>query len=713
MRPPLQQVEARPWTRRELLQLAQVLGLSGALAIFGASAPSRAKAEARPGVCRLCTMHCGIVASVKDGRIVRVDGDLTSATSGFLCAHGRALREVVHAEARLRTPLVRDGAAFRPAAWDDALAHVAARLRAVVQQHGPEAVVVQTGWPFVRHPFTHLLRRFCHALGTPNLVTVASLCEASGRMGRALVCGSRTRADLKHCRSLLLWGANPPASFPPFSQLVLGLPARGRSLFVIDPVRTEAAKVASLHLQPLPGTDGAVALGLAHVLIAEKLFDEAFVRAHVHGFDDFAARAQAFDPARVQAESTVPAELLVTLARRLAAEGPVASWEGLGVEHHRGGVEAVRAISAISALLGHFGEKGGEKLIDDDGTGGVGDPLPVLFRFTTPSPAPPPPKIAPLGSVEHPLFQLFNRQAQGMLLPDAILRGRPYPVKALVLFGANPFVTSPGGARWQRCFDALELVVAVDPFLTESAARADVVLPAATFVEGAVLDEDDRFVARSPMIPEQHGARSDWDILRGLAHALQLGDWFPWPSIGDALRAPEEPLPPAPGERTILRRVVGRFPTATGKLELVSEALAEAGLDPGISWLPPAEPLDSAFPLRLVTGPRTAHGLNSQFRKIPSIASRLSTPSVRLHPLTARDAGVADGALVTVTTRHGAGTWRCQHDDAIHPRAVVVPAGAPGLDASNLCSGDDGRDPISGFPELRAVACRIEQGGKG
>ncbi len=713
MRPPLEQVESRAWTRRELLQLAQVLGLGGALAAFGVSAPSRAKAESRPGVCRLCTMHCGIVASVKEGRIVRVDGDLASATSGFLCAHGRALREVVHAESRLRTPLVRDGDAFRPAAWDDALAHVASRIRAVVERYGPEAVVVQTGWPFVRHPLTHLLRRFCHALGTPNLVTVASLCEASGRMGRGLVCGSRTRADLKGCRSLLLWGANPPSSFPPFAQLVLGLPARGRSLFVVDPVRTEAARIASMHLQPLPGTDGAVALGIAHVLIAEGLCDAAFVEQHVHGFPAFAERARAFDPARVEAESTVPREQLVTLARRLAAEGPVASWEGLGVEHHRGGVEAVRAISAISALLGHFGAPGGERLIDDDGAGIVGAPLPVLFRFQTPTPAPPPPKVAPLGSVEHPLFQTFNRQAQGMLLPEAILHGRPYPVKALVLFGANPFVTSPGGARWQACFDALELVVAIDPFLTASAARADVVLPAATFVEGAVLDEDDRFVARSPMIPEQHGARSDWDILRGLAHALQLGEWFPWATLGDALRAPEEPLPAAPGERTILRRALGRFPTSTGKLELVSEAMREAGLDPLIGYLPPAEALDPTFPLRLVTGPRTAHGLNSQFRQLPSIARRLSPPSVRVHPVTARDAGIADGARVTLTTRHGAGTWTCEHDDAIHPQAVVVPAGAPGLDAASLCSGDDGRDPVSGFPELRAVACRIEPGGEG
>ncbi len=697
-RTPTRAVRRGRFTRREVLHLAQAAaaGLAvGGLVVTG----GEAKAEERRGVCRICTMHCGIVASLEGGRLARVEGDRASNTAGFLCEHGRALPEVVHARERVRRPLLRAGHELVEVSWDDALEELAVRLHAIAARHGPEALVVQTGWPFVRHPLVPLLRRFCHAFGTPNLTTVAAFCESAGRIGRALVTGSRLRPDLSKARTLLVWGANPPVSSPPFAHVAHAFAGRGKTLIVVDTIRTELAARATLHLRPRPGTDGALALGLLQVVIAERRWDERVVREETHGFDELAARVAAFTPEKVEALTTVPAADVVQAARLYAA-GPAATWEGLGVEHHRGGVSTVHALSCLAAICGHVGVPGGEVAVDEVDPD---DPsIPVLPSPRTQEPLPGAPEAKALGADEYPIHVLFNRQAQGNLLADAVLDDRPYPVRALVSFGANPYVTHPGATRTAAALDRLELLVSIDPFLHATGERADLVLPAATFVEGEVLGEDDRRVARSAVLPPRGEARTDYDVLAGLASALGLGRWFPWRTLGEALDAPTVPWP---GGGEIVARAPGaRWPTPTGKLELASTVLERHGLDPLPRYAPP--PSDPGRPLLLVSGPRTRAFLNSQFRTVPAIAAHAPPRTFRLHPDAAAAAGIADGTLVRVTTRHGSVVLPARVDDAVHPEAVVVPAG----DASpsvNLPPAAGDLEPASGSPSFRSEPCRI------
>ncbi len=713
-RRPLRSIWSSRFSRRTLLQAAEVAGVAaaaGGLALYGRN---RAADVRTPGICRICTMHCGIVATTRGDRLVRVEGDPASGTRGFICHHGYALREIVHASDRLRVPLKRDGAAFREVSWEQALSEIAGRLNEVKAKFGPEALAVQTGWPFVRHPLVHLLHRFCQAFGTPNLATVASLCEASLRMGKALVAGSNLTPDLRRAKTLLVWGANPTFTAPPFAHLCAAMAENGRTLLVVDPVRTELAAKATLHLAPRPGTDLALALGLAHVIISERLYDPAYVEAHCAGFDDFMVHAALCPPARVERVTSVPRESLLRAAHLFAENGPAATWDGLGVEHHENGVETVRAITMLSALCGYLDVPGGGQLVRKPGARFWDEPLPQLYRLGTPEPVPPPVAKKSIGYSEHPLYEVFNRQAQGMLFARAMLEDQPYPLRALILIGSNPLVTAPGAARLRQAVEKLSLLVTVDPFLSESASRSDYVLPASTFAEAAVVaaGEDDAKVARSGLVTEQHQSWPDWKIVFELARALGLGKYFPWTSFQEALDAPRVPFM-QDAEHTPRADTAPpgtpppRFSTPSGKLELSSPLMERFGYFPIPDWKEPAERPGPEFPLYLMTGPRTRQYINSQFRTIPSIASKLTEPCVELHPVAAKAAGVVDGKRVTVVSPHGRVTMQARVTDGVHPEVVVVPAGWASASANQLTD-PDRRDPVSGFPALRSGICRVE-----
>lgn len=694
-------------TRRDVLKLAQVGGVAaaaGGIALLGRDAQAERTTR---GICRICTMHCGVIAHVKGERLVRIDGDPRSPTAGFLCQHGQALREIVHSEERLRAPLKRDGRAMREITWEQALSEIAERLLAVKRRHGARALALQTGWPFVRHPIVWILHRFARAFGSPNVATVASLCEAVGRMGKALTVGSNIRADAQRARTLVVWGANPPTSSPPFAH-VIGAAATGRrNLIVIDPHRSESARFADIHLAPRPGTDGALALGFLHVIVREQLHDAAFVESDTVGMAELTDLVAEYPPERVASITGVTEGEVERVARMIARQGPTAIWDGLGVEHHANGLQTVRAIACLEAICGHLDVRGGGTLLDRSDASADDDLLPALYRMATPEPVPPDIDEAPIGGASYPIFEVYNRQAQANLFAKAILEDDPYPLRALFLLGANPLVTSPGAKRLRRAYGKLDLLVTVDPFLTESGEASDYVLPAATFAEAAGVGTDER-VMPEPLVPPIEGAWPDWKVLFELARAAGLGRYFPWPTLKEALEAPRRRFMPSP-EREV-RRDAGaprKYGTPSGKIELRSEVLARFGHDPLPRWTPPRHAPTPEHPHVLVSGPRTRAYINSQFRKIPSIAARMPEPYVEVPPAIAEPLGLRDGDWVAVISPHGRVELAARVTDRVHPETVVLPNGWPQANANLLVDGDD-LDPISGFPAFRSAICRLE-----
>jgi anaerobic selenocysteine-containing dehydrogenase len=706
----------RKFTRREVLKAAQVTALGAGVAGLGLFGGQLEPTQQTHGVCRICTMHCGLKGTVRGAQLLRVEGDLAGRTHGFICHHGWALREIVHSPERVRRPLLRVDGRLVEVSWDTALGEIASRLNEIKRESGPESMALQAGWPFVRHPLLAFMRRFCHAFGSPNFATVASFCASSGHMARMLVTGSFLHPDLQHTRTLLVWGANPPIADPPMAHLIRQAGMGERKLIVVDPTRTEVAEAATMHLRPRPGTDGALALGMIHVVVRDGLFDRAFVDAETVGFDALAELVRSYSPAAVEQLTGVPATQLETAARLLATHGPSAVWDSLGLQHHANGLQAVRAATALIALLGYVDVPGGMRMTRHAGADFWKRPLPTFYEMTTPEPVPPPVRARPLGADAYPVFELFNHEAQGVLFPQAILEEKPYPLRALFCFGSNPLVTHPDSARWRQAVRKLSLLVSIDPFLNETGAEAHVVLPASTFAEAetASAGDQDAHVDATPMVTPQHESRPDWKILRELAWALGLGAYFPWSTLAEAQQAARKPYSSETEiwpESKSASEQPPRYATRSGKLELSSSLLAHYGLDPLPTWSPPARGPDEAFPLHLITGPRTRAFINSQFRQIPSIRDKMPEPRCEVHPEAAAKVGLSHGDLVAIVSPHGRIVMRASVTDRVHPQVVVVPNGWAKASANELTAAD-GLDPISGFPTLRSLTCRLEPIGR-
>ncbi|MDP3157361.1 MAG: molybdopterin-dependent oxidoreductase [Archangium sp.] len=698
-REPVNHVVRRKWTRRDFFKAAPLAAVGvgvGGLALSGRGTPTT---ERTTGTCRFCLMRCGIECVVEDGRLVKVEGSLTSKTRGFVCEHGFALRELVHSNDRVQHPLIRRGDSFHEVSWEEALQHIAQKLTLVKTQHGARALAIQTGWPFVRHPMVNFLHRFARAYGSPNVATVSSLCEASLRMGQALTVGSKYSAELRRTKTLLVWGANPSVTAPPFAHLVADK-ARTGNLVVIDPVRTTLAKEATLHLHVRPGTDGALALGLIHQVLTRRPPSGE----KLHGLAELTALAAEYPLERVEQLTSVPREKLERLVKMLLEEAPIGIWQGLGVEHHTSGVQTVRAITSLEVLCGRFEGVDPRSLVTPNAPDFHEQMLPALYRMRTPKPAPPPISEQAVGHERFPLFDRYNREAQGELLAEAILRDAPYPVRALILWGSNALITSSGTQAMEAAAEKLDLLVTVDPFFSASAQRSDVVLPACTFAESPDVDADETSVAAKGLVPVQGSSKPDFTILTELARACGLGEWFPWNSFAVAMRAPrvewmrDEAMQPKP--RADARTDFG---TPTGKAEFFSTVLEEAGLEPLPVWSEPVERTSVEFPLRLVTGPRARARINSQFAQSPSIRARMGEAELLVHPRL----GIVDGSMVDVVSPHGRISIRAVVTEDVHPECVVMPAGWAEANP-NLLISNSARDPISGFPALRSGVCRLE-----
>ena len=700
------------FNRRDALKLLQVGGLGTAAATLGLlGRPSTALAEVH-GQCRLCTMHCGVVAHVRGDRLERMEGDPDTRTRGFICQHGMAAPQVVHHQERIKNPLRRRGNDLEEISWDVALAEVAGRMSEIRQRHGARAVAIQTGWPFVRHPMVPFLQRFCHCFGTPNLATVASLCESSGRLGRALTGGVNWWPDVGKARTLVVWGANPPITAPPFTALIMGTTRGNRHLVVVDPVKTDLAARAHLHLQVKPGTDTALALGMIREVLAQGWEDRAFVEKHVHGLPALTAAAQDWTLEATSQTCGVPAADIQQAAQWLAQDGPGAVWEGLGVEHHAGGLQTTRAVACLLAVCGHLDVPGGATMHGHPAPDFAEHPLPMAFWPSTPKPAPPPLKDQPIGASRFPLFTAAHHQAQGVLFAQAIIEEEPYPLRGLILWASNALLTFPDAQRQQAAAEKLDLLVSVDPFLNASGERADYVLPSTTFADGPVVRGDGELegMGATAMVHSPGNARTDWEILRGLAHALDMKEYFPWVHLADAAKAPRQRLPvqrhPALAPLPELKgQPPPRFATATGKVEVESTVMARMGLHSVPHHVEPHQ--DPGHPLRLVSGPRGRVFINSQFHQVPSLARQWPAPQARVHPDTATAHGVGEATRVAVVSPRGRLVMDLLVDAAVRPGVVVIPAGWAHANA-NLLVDTERLDEDIGFPVFRSGCCKLE-----
>ena len=694
-----------------------------------------------PGFCALCRSRCGCVSVVEDGRLTSVEPDPGHPTGASLCVKGRAAPELVYAEDRLLHPMRRTrpksdpNAGWERVGWEEALDWAAAKMREVARRHGPEGVAFGVTTPAgtaVSDGFLWILR-LIRAFGSPNMVWGEELCAWHRDFVTPFTFGVDIGTpDFERTGCLLLWGHNPATAYLAQATAVQEAVARGAALVVVDPRRAGPAAKADQWLRVRPGTDGALALGLAGVMIAEGRYDRDFIRdwsngaflvradtgrlltgadlagggnpAHHVVWDRAAGRPVAYDPAAVGYVEPIGEPQLDGAVRCDTRSGPVTcvpAFEAYAALCREYPPERVAAITGVPAdqivatarllwerrPVSYFHWTGLEQHTNASQTvralsllyaltgcfdapgGNVRPSRPAVNDLAPLSLLPERQRAKALGLAERPLGPARQGWPTAADAYRAMLHGVPYPVRGMVGFGTNLLLSAPGAATARAALTSLDFLVYADLFLTPTAALADVVAP-------------------------RGEARSDIWIVCELARRLGLGDRF-WDGDEDAghrfMLEPSgvtlEQLRANPaGVRTTIepryRRYAAAgaggpvgFATPSRRVEIFSAQLQAPGPAPLPEYVEPAASRSSRpdlaerFPLHLTTA-KVVQFCHSQHRSLPRLRRHSPEPEVELHPAAAEARGIKPDDWVLIETPQATMRARARLNPSLAPDVV-------------------------------------------
>src|SRR6266850_496465 len=628
-----------------------------------------------------CPSCCSLEVTVEDGRIARVTGAEHPFTQSVICGKVREYAERVHSPLRITQPLRRVGAKgegrFEPIGWDAAVAEIATRWRAIIATHGAEAILPFSYAGSMGQVQYHAGHALFHALGASLLDR--TICVATAYAGWLATVGAVTGNDSEQMVGadlVVLWGINAAYSTINVMTLVKQARARGAYVVTIDPYRTPTAQQADEHLMVRPGTDGALALAMMHVLIAEDLVDHDYLERATIGFDRLTAHVRAWTPRRVAPLVGLPEETIVAFARRYGATRRSFVRIGIGLSRHDNGGMTCRTLACLPALTGAYADPHGGALLSSGGA------------FTMDMRALERPDLMPT-----PAPRVINMIRLGRALTDPSLAP---PVKALYVYSSNPAAVCPNQTLVMQGLAREDLFTVVhEQVMTDTAHYADLVLPATTSMEHADLYRSfGQFYVQyaEPVIAPQGEARSNWDVFAGLARALGVATDHYARGHDAALRsalAGGEPhvraitlerLKREHSVRLALPRPYMPFaegaPTPSGKVEFVAASLAAQGLPALPTWTPLAEgpqraELAARFPLQCIVPPNRFF-LNSSFSQSERLRKRQGTPTVMLAPDDAAARGIVDGDAVRVESPRGAARFTARLTDATRPGVAVI-----------------------------------------
>lgn len=669
-------------------------------------------------ICNMCMQCCGIDAHTSSGKLTRVTA-MKEHPFNRLCVKAQGIVDWMYSPERITTPLKRANGGWEKISWDEAFDIISRRLTGVKESYGAKALVVHLGNPFIGTPVGRVASRFCSLYGTPNYTSTASLCFTAGAMGHGLSVSNRLQRlfpSFDKSRCMVIWGYNPQESN--ITDLVQITPARknGARLIVIDPRKTELAREADIYAQIRPGTDSALALGIINVIISEGLYDKDFVQNWTVGFEKLAERARSYSPEEVERITWVPASTVREIARMYATSKPATIAQGVALDHCVGGVQTSRAVAILVAITGNLDVPGGNIYFP-------------LFKLTGLRVKGAVSKDDVVGA-DYPIFNRFIGETTCMPVADAVLTGKPYPVKAMIVHGANPALVWPDSNKIMEALGQLDFLVVSDLFMTETAKLADVFLPTITFWEEDVL-KDYQFVglplvALGNKVVEPLGeCMGNWKIWAELGKRMGYAEYFPWQSNDELLTTLLEPsgitleqLKEHPGGiwygdlNPKQKYLEEGLKTPSGKVELFSETMEGYGYDPLPEFTEPLPALADnpglaeEYPLILTTGARASAFTHSRHRNVPRLKKLAPYPTIEINTGTARNLGIVDGEWVAVESPGGSIRLRARATDDIHPRVVSIPHGWDEANVNRLTDGD-ARDPISGYPGFKSVMCRV------
>jgi thiosulfate reductase/polysulfide reductase chain A len=662
----------------------------------------------------MCVWRCGVLAKVEEGRIVKLEGNPDHPHSrGKLCARGQSGLMNAYDPDRVLTPLIRVGkrgeGLFRKASWDEALDLVAENMLKIKNQYGPEAMVFSSTHNLSQTQFENLLYGF----GSPNYGTQRSLCFNAMITAFLLTYGieepSRNYDDVEY---ILMVGRNmmEAISTSETTELANAL-SRGAKLVYLDPRFTKTAAKASEWIPIRPGTDSAFLLAMINVIVSNELADCDFVKQYVVGCDNLPDAMSSYTPLWAEQITGVPAATIERIAREYAAAKHLAmAHPGWRTSNFVNSFQTERAIATLNALSGNVLTVGGCLSADVAAEGaGLGKP-----------PQPPYPRISALrldgAPWKYPLVPLKLGVFQE--LRDSILTGEPYQAHGWFISRQNPILSLPDRTKTLEAFGKMDFIATVDIIMNDTAWFSDVVLPEASYLEryDPLLPVGDKIFIRQPVVEPQGEGRSALWIYKQLGERLGLGDFFQYEDEEDYIRQQLEPLgvsldelkikgyiqtPPSDEEKEIV------FNTPSGKIEVYSETLANAGFAPWPSWEEPPQPKPGMF--YLLTG---KVGQHTQFgtQNNQLLHKYEDEPRLWMNPQAAEELSLVDWDLVDVTSEAGSAQVLLEVTESIRPDCVYLTPGyghlskglrtAFGVGGSSSSLHVTYTDPISGGQAL-------------
>ncbi|WP_206999411.1 molybdopterin-containing oxidoreductase family protein [Trinickia mobilis] len=634
-----------------------------------------------------CPDTCAMRVTVENGRAINVVGDPDHPpTQGVLCTKVSRYPERVHHPKRLTTPLKRVGCKgegkFEPISWDEAFTLAASRLSEITKREPQALLPYSYAGTMGLVQGDSIAQRFFHKLGASRLDR--TICAAAGAAGLKYTYGASIGMHsefFEESELILIWGANPIASNLHFWTRAQEAKRRGARLVAIDPYRSLTAEKCHQHIALRPGTDGALALGMMHVLIVEDLLDHAYIAAHTLGFDELKARALAYPPSRAAQICGVEEHEIVDLARLYGKTRRSAIRLNYGMQRVRGGGNATRAIACLPSLTGAWRDRAGGLLMSSSSWAPVDGH--ALQR----------PDLIPGWPANQPRIVNMNVIGDALLHPGDAAFGPK--IEAIIVYNSNPVAVAPDSERVAAGFAREDLfTIVLEHFQTDTADYADLLLPATTQLEHFDLHKSyghTYVMVNEPAIPPVGDALPNTEIFRGIARSMGLQepalyetdeavartalrwtdptiDGTDWDSLKKTgwikLKLSDAPF------------ANGGFRTPSGKCEFVSPRLAAEGVDPVPDYLPPYESADGApelaarYPLAMISPP-ARNFLNSSFVNVESLRSTEGEPHLDIHPADAAPRNIGENDLVLVFNDRGSMQVRARVTERARQGVVV------------------------------------------
>ena len=714
--------------------------------------------ETRKTLCASCDIACSVVTEVQKGRVTRVRSSDNPLFKDNICIKGIVAPKNFANPNRVLYPQKRVGergsGLWQRVSWDEALADIGARLKKIIDEHGPEAWAVSTSqW---NTGTDHGLgRRIMNHIGSPNWISGVALCAGNTAAVNRLTYGWYPWPDYDNTNCVVLFGHNPGKnSWVPVYNQIQRVKARGGKLIVLDPRKSECAEMADLWLPLKVGSDAAMMLGWLKVIFDEELYDHAFVERWTIGFDELRARVDEFPLSRVAEITGCSPELITKAARMYATMGPsVIPWTPI-TDQQRNSTSGIRLQSILRAVCGYLDVPGGEALMGFHPKIVSESEIEMHHVLSETQ------KAKQLGSDAHPVFTYrgqaalrepckrvwgheYANQVTGCFManPSSTFRAMagegPYPVKALFSIGNN---TLMGFANMPLILKALlnqDLIVVQEHVMTPTAQLADYVLPGDSWLERPWMF--DGYGWLSIYKPSQKSMEppgectSTFEFWRRIAGALGRPELVPWPTLealydwrlaglgidfetfANVYEVHADKLEFRKYEKT-------GFATPSGKVELSSSILGDLGFDPLPYWRE-APPVDPAYPLTMFTGVREAEYFQTGGRHVPEMRARKPEPVLFVSPHTAKQQQISEGDWVCVETHTGKidiqvgvrpnmpdglvriphGWWKPETEQGLGKLS-----GAMQFADAQLCPDDDDYlDVEQGVPHLKGLPCRI------